>query len=129
MSIKGWPLDYGWGHKNWDEDTDVALKGRIEGPGKDAALSALQAWLDGMKSGPHLRDARPITASYHGGGAFYLHDGALFIHSSGQDAFDTINWYSDEAAEVLRDSGADVELIWEELPHKRQSALLDWIGD
>lgn len=129
MSISGWPLNYEWGHKNWDEDTDVALRGDLAGPGQEAGLAALRDWLGGMERATYLRDGRRIRAAWHGGGAFYLHEGALFIHSSGQDAFDAIAWYSDEAATALRDSGADVTLTWHELPHKRRDCLLDWLDD
>ncbi|MDM7255108.1 MAG: hypothetical protein P3W90_000220 [Paracoccus sp. (in: a-proteobacteria)] len=128
MTIEDWPLDYGWGHKDWDEDSDVALRGSYRGAGSAAAGAAIDAWLAARHQGEALVDGTLRPVAYEGGASFYhdAADAAVLIHSGGQDAFDSIHWYAGEIAAALRESGAEVALTWDQLAHDRTRYRLIW---
>lgn len=131
MTIKDWPLDYGWGYEGWDEESDVALRGSYSGAGAATAGAAIDAWLASRHQGEAQVDGTLRPVAYEGGASFY-HDAAhaaVLIHSGGQDAFDSIHWYAREIASALRDSGAEIALTWDQLAHDRPNYRLIWPSD
>lgn len=131
MKATGWPLDYGWGHHRlWTEETDVCLEGRLRGDDIAPAVARASAWLASKEEGQALIDGAPRAIRYEGGGIFYLEEGAegasVFLHSSGQDAFDALAWYSDELARALSGCAAQARLIWVQHRFDREDHRFRW---
>ncbi|MDO5693778.1 MAG: hypothetical protein Q4G70_15095 [Pseudomonadota bacterium] len=125
-----WLKDYGWAQRGgaWNEDTDVLLVGTVASgaPGADA----LNAWVAQQDKSQGRVDGVEREIFYAGGVRGYLEtseDGtALYLHSRGEDAFDSLSHYSGEVARFLRAQGCDTPLQWTEARHDRADRQLVW---
>lgn len=123
-----WPLDYSWGYRHWrwNESHDVLLEAQPWASQPDAVRAAVHAWLAGKHQGEVEVDGECQPIAYEGGIWIQCQDlhGAqpalrIDLHSSGQDAFDSIKWYTDELVDVLLAADPDIKVKWIKHPHRR----------
>lgn len=96
--------------------------------------AAVTAWLAAQHRCKFVLDGVSIDGAYAGGARFYLAPGrgadqdelSLFIHSHGEDAFDTIAHYAAEITRHLRRQTPEAAIDWVEMPHDRLNHQLAW---
>ncbi|MDO5654359.1 MAG: hypothetical protein Q4G39_09710 [Brachymonas sp.] len=129
-----WILDYSWSSRGgkWSEMTDVMLIGEAV----DACgAQALAEWVAQQESSDAQVDGQPRSIFYAGGVRGYLNETedaapaarTLYLHSSGQDAFDSLSYYSQEIAEFLQARGCKTAMQWAEARHDRRDHQLAWV--
>lgn len=128
-----WPLDYSWAQRSeWKEDSDVLLEAQCEA--SKQVEQALASLFHGL-----LEQAHPMVdgtqPGYWSGGVFLYSDfealsestqtntASLWLHSRGQDAFDSLHAVSDDFCRALAQSGYRGEVRWIEHPHNRAYRL------
>ena len=131
--ISYWKLDYGWAKRGgkWSDLTDVMLIGTATG---EDCISALDTWVSLQDKDQGHVDGHDREIFYAGGVQGYLESSlteesdkrVLFLHSHGQDAFDSLSYYSKQIAEFLRSKGCAGNLTWQEGRHDRKDHQLIW---
>ena len=121
-----WPLDYDWSRRGgrWDVHTDVLL---LADAGHDPACAqALADWVAQQHQERARVDGVERAIVYAGGVQGYLEGHTLYLHSRGEDAFDSLSHYSREIARFLRRQGCQAALRWTEARHDRPDHQLQW---
>lgn len=118
-----YPLNYAWGHgKTWSRGADVLLEASIATTKPEAIREAIIEWRGAKRSERVHIDGVEVDSWYDGGAWFHyeLADAiTVYLHSSGEDAFDTLEYYANNLAEALEKADAGVRITWTEHPHKR----------
>lgn len=135
--VKHWRLDYGWARRGgkWTDFTDVMLEARVNGDSK--SIQALRNWVDSHDTCNGILDGVQKTVFYAGGIQGYAvfdtvlsaggHTSAsVYMHSHGQDAFDSLCYYSKQLASALNHARGACTLEWVEHAHQRSDHLLVW---
>lgn len=136
MQISPWPLDYGWSTRqgHWTPHTDVLLEGRI--CSSQDPMPALSVLFSGLKSDQHPMVNAPKQSGYWAGGVFLYarapvtpssraHQVSVWLHSRGEDAFDSIQAVSEIICRALREQQPTPSIEWVEHPHARDYAQRD----
>lgn len=128
-----WPLDYDWSKRGgiWTEFTDVMLIGKIK---TECSNSALLAWVRSQDIDLARVDGIEREIFYAGGVQGYLdrqtdetyHSNTIYLHSHGQDCFDSLSYYSKEIYNYLSTRCKNVDLVWVEARHDRNNHQLQW---
>lgn len=126
----GWPLDYTWATRfKWNETSDVLLEGKITN--SDNTLYILNKISSNFEYNLLLVDNRRRKVFYEGGIYFYFEKNikghSIFLHSSGQDAFDTICYYSQYFEEQITQRISKIKIKWIEHKHNRKTHLLTYL--
>lgn len=121
-----WPLDYSWAQRQgpWSTHSDVLLEGRGTDP--TAMSKALEALGSGLEPQDHPM-VQDTQQGYWCGGVFaYLgFDAAkedsvsIWLHSRGEDAFDSLHATSKLFCQHLEAAAFQGALDWIEHPHQR----------
>ncbi len=123
-----WPLDYGWGgrHRRWNDHHDVLLEAQPWTTRPDEVRHAVHAWLATKTADTRRVDGVPRAIVYEGGIWMYAEDRhggqpalSVYLHSSGQDAFDAIHWYANELVDALLAVDPAIKVKWIKHPHHR----------
>ena len=138
------PVDYAWWSTHAREG-DHCLRGSLRGAEVRAASGRVLDFLRGLEQHPAWVDGVARTVAVEGGLRAYAvlpsadpaadptadptaDAGAgatdesgleLYLHSSGEDATDTLCHYSREVAAIVRRAGGDGRLTWHQLPADR----------
>ncbi|QTD45121.1 hypothetical protein [Ottowia testudinis] len=124
-----WPLDYGWSQRGgpWSELTDVMLIAQTQGD--EGTAQALADWVARQGSEPAEVDGCVRDVFYAGGVRGYLDKtdagATLYLHSHGEDAFDSLSHYSRQIAKLVQSRGG-MPLTWTEARHDRADHQLSW---
>ena len=88
---------------------------------------AVHDWLPGKSAGSAEVDGVRRAIASEGGMWMYVEDAdggqpglSVFLHSSGQDAFDTIKWDADELVDALLPVDPAVKVRWIKHGHHRR---------
>ena len=129
-----WLLDYDWSKRGgpWNELTDVMLIGDTHN--EACSVDALKSWVSLQERGRAKVDGTEREIFYAGGVQGYLDFSpqpngpslTLFLHSHGEDAFDSLSYYSKKIANYLKSRGCAHGLIWHEARHDRKDHQLQW---
>lgn len=104
---------------------DVLLEALITSDAHINTEETLTQWLNDKEKGTTCVDYKKITCWYYGG--VWLHyllnkDAlSLYMHSSGEDAFDSLHYCAHEIAKILYKNHSDINIRWIEHPHKRNN--------
>ena len=141
VTAHGHPIDYDW-WKTHTWDGDHCLKGTLRGPDVAAAAEAVLRMLRGFDQYPAVVDGEPITAAVYGGLSAYAvpaHDEVdpdislgvdLYLHSTGEDATETLCAASRHVAKIVRRCPGEGTLRWEQLPADRTDDQFSFdVGD
>jgi hypothetical protein len=131
ISARGHRVDYAWWSTHAREG-DHCLRGSLRGADVRAAAEAIEGFLRGLEQYPAEVDGVSRMVAVEGGMRTYAvaadsgsGDGLdLYLHSSGEDATDTLCHYSREVAAIVRRAGGDGRLTWTQLPADRPDHLL-----
>ena len=121
---KYYKLNYNWGYKQWKHSDDVLLEAIITSNIK-IAENILVQWLNSLEKGATSVDEQNITCWYYGG--VWIHyvtnenTISLYMHSSGEDAFDSIAYSANEVAKILHQTPSTTNIKWVEHPHRRNN--------
>lgn len=129
-----WELDYSWSKRGgkWTEFTDVMLIG--ETTHDQHCINTLREWVALQETDQAAIDRVKRTIFYAGGIQGYLDFSSneaadsqvIYLHSRGQDAFDSLSYYSKQIANFLRNHGCRAGLMWREARHDRKDHQLQW---
>ncbi|RMH94159.1 hypothetical protein EBB59_03085 [Lysobacter pythonis] len=123
-----WPLDYSWGYRHWRWNvwSDVLLEAQPWTTRPAEVRAALAVWLAGKTQSVARVDGEEIAIAYEGGIRMHAEDRqggqpamSVYLHSSGEDAFDSIKWYADQLVDALLAVDPEVKVRWVKHPHKR----------
>ncbi|HFJ2022069.1 TPA: hypothetical protein ACGT9I_001372 [Salmonella enterica] len=113
-----------WENRKRKSDDDVLLESTVFSDKLIQAESTLIHWLKRKEQGTVSVDGKNITCWYCGGTWFHytlnVNFMSLYIHSSGEDAFDSLAYCANEIAEILYKNHPDTTIRWTEHPHRRQ---------
>lgn len=121
-----YPLNYDWwklGPTLWTEESIVTLQIDLESYERAGQLwGAIDGWWTALEHDA----ATGADYAYEGGarmGRPTRIDGriTLRIYSSGQDAFDTIEYYANQVHDLALAVDPEVVIVWTELPHTAPS--------
>ncbi len=122
-STEHYPLNYAWDIKHWNEDRDVMLEAQFSGVSPAQIAPLLEQWLHSKQRDQQVLDQQTATIFYAGGAWFHwpaVDSLQFYIHSAGQDAFDSIHYYANHLADYLFAAlGPKLQLQWIEHPHRR----------
>lgn len=122
-SSNHYPRNYGWARsKKWKLRDDVLLEANIATKNPGAVEQVIVGWLAAKHPGSARVDGVQQDCWYEGGGWFHhkFADGiSVYLHSSGEDAFDTLEHYANSLVRILEEADAEVRVTWTEHPHRR----------
>ncbi|EBS8367630.1 hypothetical protein CFF91_17890 [Salmonella enterica] len=116
----------GWEKRRRRQDDDVLLEATVT---VDKTIqiqveNTFIRWLKTREKGAVSLDNKKITCWYCGG--VWLHYTvntnvmSLYLHSGGEDAFDSLADCANEIARLLYQNHSDVSIKWTEHPHRRK---------
>ncbi|ENB9457443.1 hypothetical protein Q4R59_17000 [Morganella morganii] len=116
-------INYNWGYKQWKLSDDVLLEAIVTSDITIAEKKLIQ-WLNHLEKGTTSVDKQNITCWYYGGVWLYYakNENSIFIymHSSGEDAFDSLAYCANKIAKILYQNHTATEIKWIEHPHRRK---------
>lgn len=121
---KYYKINYDWGYKYWKLSDDVLLEAIITSNITIVERTLIQ-WLSHLENGTTSVDKQNITCWYYGG--VWLHyvknenTLSLYMHSSGEDAFDSLVYCANEIAKIFYQSHTTTNIQWVEHPHRRNN--------
>lgn len=130
--VYGWPLDYSWGSKinKWKEDTDVLLEGEILSVNTED-LEFLKSMISEFDKGFAFLNGEKKEIFYAGGVQGYIVETAksfsIYLHSRGEDAFDSLSYYSEFIERKLKENNNKISFNWIKHKHNRKENILDFI--
>ena len=134
ISTKTHRVDYAWWSTHAREG-DHCLLGSLRGGDVAGAREALLRYLRGLEQYPAWVDGVARIVAVEGGMRAYAvapdspDEGLdVYLHSSGEDATDTLCHTSREVAAIVRRAGGDGRLIWRQLPADRADHLLHFLS-
>ncbi|EAA9549340.1 hypothetical protein OY03_001073 [Salmonella enterica subsp. enterica] len=114
-----------WEGRRYIYRNDVLLEAIVTSDTNQNTEETLIQWLNDQEKGTTTVDYKNITCWYYGG--VWLHyvinnsTLSLYMHSSGEDAFDSLNYCAYTIAKFFYTYHQDVNIRWIEHPHKRNS--------
>lgn len=126
----GWPLDYSWGSKinKWKENTDVFLEGQISN--KNESLDLLRTIISKFDKDEAFLDGEKIEIFYVGGVQGYIQEldknFSICLHSKGEDAFDSLSYYSEFIERKLKIKKNKISVKWIKHKHDRDENILEF---
>ncbi|HIB1392495.1 TPA: hypothetical protein ACWV4T_005202 [Salmonella enterica subsp. enterica serovar Muenchen] len=120
-------INYRWECKKRKPTDDVLLEAVITSDIMIHTENTFLRWLDEQEKGNTSVDGKNVTCWYCGG--VWLHYTinenavSLYMHSSGEDAFDSLTYCANKIAEVLYQNHPDITIRWIEHPHRRNSLM------
>lgn len=118
-------ISHSWEYRRRTCQDDVLLEAVITSDTNLNTEKTLLQWLNdkNKNKGTNTVDYKDITCWYYGG--VWLHYAinnnalSLYMHSSGEDAFDSLNYCAYEIAKTFYKNHSDFSILWIEHPHKR----------
>lgn len=116
-------INTGWENRRRRPDDDVLLEATVTADKIIQAESTLIRWLKTRGKGAVSLDHKKVICWYCGG--VWLHYTvniniiSLYLHSGGEDAFDSLADCANEIARLLYQNHPDVSIRWTEHPHRR----------
>ncbi|MGY0505448.1 hypothetical protein [Luteimonas sp. e5] len=123
-----WQRIYQWAHPShrWNVWRDVLLEAQPWTQRPEAVRAAVRDWLGGMQVETIEVDGERIEVAASGGIWVQAEDFAggqpamsIQLHSSGEDAFDSLKWHADALVDVLLQADPDIKVKWVRHPHRR----------
>ncbi|EIV7687844.1 hypothetical protein MA092_001857 [Salmonella enterica] len=117
-------IDPGWENRRRRTDDDVLLEATVTADKIKQPENMLIRWLKTREKGNVSLDNKNVTCWYCGG--VWLHYAvntnvmSLYLHSGGEDAFDSLADCANEIARLLYQNNPDVSIRWNEHPHRRK---------
>ncbi|EAT9905659.1 hypothetical protein CR36_24270 [Salmonella enterica subsp. enterica] len=114
-----------WEGRRYIYRNDVLLEAIVTSDTNQNTEETLIQWLNDQEKGTTTVDYKNITCWYYGG--VWLHylinnDAlSLYIHSSGEDAFDSFHFCAREIARIFYKNHPGINIRWIEHPHKRNN--------
>ncbi|EBK2702469.1 hypothetical protein [Salmonella enterica] len=116
-------ISHSWEYRRRTSWNDVLLESLVTSDTNINTEETLVQWLNDKEKGTIAVDYKNITCWYYGG--VWLHYAvnnkalSLYMHSSGEDAFDSLNDCAYEIAKIFYKNHPGVDIQWIEHPHKR----------
>ncbi len=116
-------ISHSWECRRRTSWNDVLLEAVVTSDTNQNTEEALTLWLHDKEQGTATVDYKNITCWYCGG--VWLHYAinnnalSLYMHSSGEDAFDSLNYCAYEIAKTFYKNHSGISIRWIEHPHKR----------
>ncbi|EDU9483827.1 hypothetical protein XH18_003776 [Salmonella enterica subsp. arizonae] len=113
-----------WENRRRRPNGDVFLEVTVTTDKIIQAENTFIRWLKTTEKGTVSLDNKKVTCWYCGG--VWLHYTVninvifLYLHSSGEDAFDSLADCTNEIAQLLYQNNPDVSIRWTEHPHRRK---------
>ncbi len=113
-----------WENRRRRADDDVLLEATVTADKTIKAENTFIRWLIKREKGTVSLDNKSITCWYCGG--VWLHYTAnlnvmsLYMHSGGEDAFESLAYCANEIARFLYQNHPEVSIRWTEHPHQRK---------
>lgn len=118
-------ISHSWEYRRRTHWNDVLLEAVVTSDTNLTAEETLTQWLHDKKQGTVTVDYKNITCWHYSG--VWLHYAinnnalSLYMHSSGEDAFDSLNYCAYVIAKKIYTHHPDINIQWIEHPHKRNN--------
>ncbi|ECC1658486.1 TPA: hypothetical protein JDL67_005299 [Salmonella enterica subsp. salamae] len=116
-------ISHSWVYGRRHPNDDVLLEAVITSYADINVSETLVRWLKDKPKGTTAVDYENTVCWYCGG--VWLHYITntntlfLYMHSSGEDAFDSLEYYANKIEKVFYKNHSDIDIQWIEHPHKR----------
>lgn len=121
---KYYRVNSGWANRRRRTDDDILLEATVTTDKIKQPENMLIRWLKTREKGNVSLDNKKVTCWYCGG--VWLHytvtinEISLYMHSGGEDAFDSLADCANEIARLLHQNQPDISIKWTEHPHRRK---------
>ncbi|EBV5086595.1 hypothetical protein ID80_005025 [Salmonella enterica subsp. enterica serovar Ball] len=116
-------ISHNWFYGRKNIDDDVLLEAAITSHAGVNVSETLSRWLKDKPKGTTDVDYEKTICWYCGGVwlHYFMNENTLFLymHSSGEDAFDSLSYYANKIANFFYKNHPDVDIRWAEHPHNR----------